>query len=207
MLTYWLDLSGVAVFAVSGALVAGRKQMDLFGVVVLAVVTGIGGGTLRDLLLGLTPVFWIAEPAYIWVAAVAALATVALGRRLRWPRNLLPIADAFGLALFCVLGAAKAQQADVAPTIAILMGVLTGVFGGIIRDVLGREVPLIFTRDIYATAALLGSTVFVGLSAFGAPRPLAVLIAMTCALVLRLAAIRFHMALPVFSLGAEDSRS
>jgi uncharacterized membrane protein YeiH len=204
VLIYILDLFGVAVFAISGALVAGRKQMDLFGVVVLAVVTGIGGGTLRDMLLGLTPVFWIYDPAYIWVAALTALATVYLSRHMRLSRRVLLNADAFGLALFCVIGAEKALGVDAPPLIAVLMGVLTGVFGGIIRDVLSREVPLIFTRDIYATAALLGSSVFVALSYLEAPRTLAILLAMACALALRLAAIRYHMALPVFSLSSDD---
>ena len=191
-----LDLFGVAVFAVSGALVAGRKQMDLFGVMVLAIVTGIGGGTLRDLLLGV-PVFWIHQPIYIAVGAGAALITATLARFWTIGRTPLLLADAFGLAFFCVLGAAKALQTGAGPGIVTLMGVMTGVVGGIVRDILSGEVPLVLRHDLYATCAVLGAGAFEILMAVGAPVGVAVWAGLLSALALRLAAIRWHLGVPV----------
>jgi uncharacterized membrane protein YeiH len=180
-------------------LVAGRKQMDLFGVIVLAIVTGIGGGTLRDLLLGITPVFWINQPIYILVGAGAALGTVATRRIVPLRRNVLLVADAIGLAFFCVLGAAKAVQAGAGPTIPMLMGVMTGVVGGVIRDLLAGEVPLILRHDLYATAAVVGAGTFELLIALNVPLTVAVWVGMLAALGIRLGAIRWHWGLPVFS--------
>ena len=195
-----LDLFGVAVFAISGALVAGRKQMDLFGVIVLAIVTGIGGGTLRDLLLGSIPVFWIHDPVYIMVAAGAAVLTVVSAPHLSHRQNLLLVADAIGLAFFCVLGAAKALEAGTGPLIAMLMGVMTGVVGGVIRDLLAGEVPLILRRDLYATAAVAGAGLFAILTTLGISPNMAVWAGMLTALALRLAAIRWHWGLPLFRI-------
>jgi len=196
-----IDLFGVAVFAITGALVAGRKQMDLFGVVVLAIITGIGGGTLRDLLLGV-PVFWIHQPVYIIVGLGAALITTALARFWTIGRLPLLLADAVGLAFFCVLGAAKALQAGASPGIITLMGVMTGIVGGIIRDILSGDVPLVLRHDLYATCAVLGAGTFEILIAAGAPIEVAVWAGLLSALVLRLAAIRWHLGLPVVSFGA-----
>ena len=200
-----IDLFGVGVFAISGALVAGRKQMDLFGVVVLAIITGIGGGTLRDLLLGV-PVFWIHQPVYIIVGTGAALITTALARFWTIGRLPLLLADAVGLAFFCVLGAAKALQAGASPGIVTLMGVMTGIVGGVIRDILSGEVPLVLRHDLYATCAVLGAGIFEILIAVGAPVEVAVWAGLLSALVLRLAAIRWHLGLPVISFSAGNSQ-
>jgi uncharacterized membrane protein YeiH len=193
------DLFGVAVFAISGALVAGRKQMDLFGVIVLAIVTAIGGGTLRDLLLGSVPIFWIHDPVYILIAAGAALGTMTTRGIIPQRRTVLLVADAIGLAFFCVLGAAKAIEADAGPTIPMLMGVMTGVVGGVIRDVLAGEVPLILRHDLYATVAVVGAGLFELLIALNTPVEIAAWVSMFLALGLRLGAIRWHWGLPVFS--------
>ncbi len=193
-----LDLFGTAVFAVSGALAAGRKHLDLFGVLVLAVVTAIGGGTLRDLTLGLTPVFWIQAPSYLWIASIAGLVTLLLARW-RWlHRDFLPIADAIGLATFCVIGAERALAAGVHPTTAVLMGVMTGVFGGMLRDVLCGEVPLVLRKELYATAALAGSLIMVVLSLILPGMAIAAWAGLLTCLGLRLAAIRWQLGLPVF---------
>lgn len=195
--TFALDLFGVAVFAVSGALAAGRKKMDLFGVLVLAVATAVGGGTLRDLVLGATPVFWVRQPAYLIVATLAALTTVVLARRSRpWP-SMLPIADALGLATFTVLGTKHALVAGVEPTVAAVMGVMTGVVGGMIRDVLAGEIPLVLRREIYATASLAGAVLMVGLTVAGTPTA-SLWAGFTLVLALRLAAIRWRLSLPTF---------
>src|SRR5512141_2272378 len=155
-----LDLFGVAVFAITGSLAAGKKHMDLFGVVVLALATALGGGTLRDLILGAYPVFWISSPTYIFVSTGVALAVFFLARFVRPPARALTFADAFGLAVFTVIGADKAISLGVPGSIAVIMGVMTGVAGGIIRDMLSGEIPLVLRKEIYATASLCGAATF-----------------------------------------------
>jgi uncharacterized membrane protein YeiH len=158
----WLEWVGVAVFALTGALVAARKQMDPFGFALLGTVTGIGGGTLRDVLLGAAPVPWILDPAPVIICvavSTAAFFTAHHFEKEGRARTLL-WADALGLALFSVTGTAKALS-NGAPTIsAILLGVITATFGGIIRDILAGDVPLVLRRDIYVTAALAGASAF-----------------------------------------------
>ncbi|HVH12767.1 MAG TPA: trimeric intracellular cation channel family protein [Longimicrobium sp.] len=202
---YLLDLIGVGVFAVSGALAAGRKSLDLLGVVVIAVVTAVGGGTLRDVLLDRHPIFWIADPVYIVVIAGAAAATVAWTRRFRPPTNSLVIADALGLALFSVAGARIAQDAGLSPVIVVIMGAMTGTAGGMLRDVLTNEIPLILrpVMELYATAAIAGITLYLALETLGIPRESAALAGMAAIAALRFAAIRGDLKLPVFSLPAE----
>jgi uncharacterized membrane protein YeiH len=199
-LIHTLDLLGVAVFAASGALLAGRKRLDLFGVAVIALVTAVGGGTLRDLLLGATPVFWVRHPIYVLVALLTVIAVLLGGDRLGPRRGALLVADACGLALFSVLGAREALRADVSPAIAVAMGVMTGVAGGLMRDVLCGEIPLILRQEVYATAALTAAGVFVGLSALGVGGEVPLWLGILAGLTLRLAAIRWGFSLPIFSL-------
>lgn len=192
----WLvGIGGVIVAAISGALAAGRKRMDLFGVVVLAGVTALGGGTVRDMILGV-PIFWVPQSEYIYVVVVTAILTFIAVRRWRLPENLLMLADAFGLAFFTLLGAQKALACGVSGTIAIIMGVVTGVVGGMLRDVLVSEIPFICRGELYATASLCGAIAYVGLmrSALGSPSALAASFLIT--LGLRLAAMRWRLVLP-----------
>ena len=193
-----LQFLGIAVFATSGALSAGRKRMDVLGVVVIAIVTAIGGGTLRDLLLDRHPVFWIEDPTPLVVSVSAAALTLVYARFRRPPNNALSIADALGLALFTITGAQIAQRAMMSPIVVVLMGTMTGVAGGVIRDVLSAEVPLIFRKgELYATAAIAGATLYLVLEAVGTPRPVAALIGMATIAGLRLAAILWGLHLPV----------
>lgn len=204
-LFYLADLFGVMVFAITGALMAGRKSMDLFGVLVIALVTALGGGTLRDLILDNHPVSWIRDDTYILVASLAAVGTV-LWVRLTRPiheRGLL-IADAFGLALFTVYGTEVALQHQVPISTAVIMGVMTGVAGGVIRDVICNEIPLIFQKEIYATACIAGSLVFIGLRHLDLAHELTTVIAMLVVLLTRLAAIHWHLSLPQFHLLDRD---
>lgn len=195
-----LDLAGVAVFAISGALAAGRKSLDLLGVVVIAIVTSIGGGTLRDLLLD-RPIFWIHDSAYLSVIVVAALATVVFVRFGRPPDKALQVADAFGLALFAISGAQIAEQAQLPGIIVVTMATITGVFGGVLRDVLCAEIPMLLRKgNIYGTAVIAGASLYVVLQSFGIVRELAAASAMVAIAGLRLAAIYFRLTLPVFSL-------
>lgn len=201
---YLFDLTGVAVFAVSGALAAGEKRLDLLGVIVIAMVTAIGGGTTRDLLLDRHPVFWVTDASYLAVITGAALLTVLYVRWRPPPEKSLAVADAFGLAFFVVSGAGVAQQLGLPVTSVIVMGVLTGVAGGVIRDILTSEIPIILQHgEFYATAAITGAAVFVGLEAFGAPPPIPSLGGMIVIVALRLASIVWGLSLPVFSLERE----
>lgn len=200
-----LDLIGVGVFAVSGALAAGRKSLDLMGVVVIAIAASIGGGTLRDLLLNRHPVFWIANPSYLIVIVVCALLTVAWTRWFRPPNQSLQYADALGLAFFTISGAQIAETLNFAPIIVIVMGTITGVVGGVLRDILCAEIPMILRRgNIYATAAIAGAAFYLAMNVVGLPRPLPSLLGMSMIAGLRLAAIRWNLQLPVFSLDRDN---
>lgn len=200
-LIYTLDLTGTFVFALSGGLAAARSRLDPFGFVVIALVTGLGGGTLRNLLLDLHPVTWVADPMYLGVCSAAALISFAWARslesRLRWLR----IADALGLGLFVVAGTQLALNAGTHGGIAVMMGVTTGIAGGIIRDVLCNEVPLVLQQEIYALAALAGSLAYVLLAAGGAHPVLSAAAAFSICAGLRLAAIRWNLSLPAYGGG------
>ena len=203
MIVYLLDLLGVAVFAISGVLSAGRKGLDLLGVLVIAVVTAVGGGTVRDLLLDRHPIFWIADPTYLVVIGIAALLTTVYVRVRRPPGNSLLVADALGLALFTITGARIAEAAGLSAIIVVLMGTITGVAGGVLRDVLSAEVPLILRRDIYATAAIAGAALYLLVQQAGLAEPAAALLGMAAVAVLRLLAILRGLRLPVFRLPRE----
>ncbi len=166
-----LSYVGTAVFAVSGGLTAARRGMDLFGFVVIAMVTGTGGGTLRDVLLGIGPVTWVRDPSFLIVAAVAGAVTffgAPLLERLDVPRRgVLVWADAVGLAIFAVSGTQVAMTFDVPAISAVPLGVLTAVGGGVLRDLLSDTMPLILHKDLYATAAVIGSITLLALDRVG----------------------------------------
>lgn len=198
---YFFDLWGTAVFALSGALAAGRHRMDPFGVIVLASVTAVGGGSIRDALIGATPVFWIRDPNYIIVILATVLVCLLLVRRPRKvPEYILPVADAFGLALFTVIGAEKALNMGLSGMIAVVMGLITGVGGGIIRDLLCRQVPMVLRTEVYATASIIGGIGYTVSLAYGMGEKMALFLAMTSALLIRLSAIKWHLSLPAFDL-------
>ena len=197
---YLLEHFGVAVSAISGVLAARGKRVDLFGVIVLAVVTAFGGGTIRDLMLGDVPIFWVRDGSFLLNATAVAVFTFFIARVHHFRSNALLIADAFQLALFTMIGVKKALAFAVAPPVAVAMGVITGVAGGIIRDTMTGEIPLVFRREIYfyATAALAGAVVFVALQHWLPDGSANVIIAATVTLLIRFAAIRWKLALPVF---------
>jgi uncharacterized membrane protein YeiH len=203
-LLYYLDIFGIIVFALSGALMAGRYKLDPFGVVVLASVTAIGGGTIRDAILQ-TPVFWVVEPYYLYVILITALLTIVLIRQpKRIPKRFLLIADALGLALFAVLGTQKSMALGSPLPVAIVMGTITGVAGGMIRDVLCNVIPMILRKEIYALAAMLGGSLFVVFHLLGWSENEATIVAILGALILRLAAIYWQVSLPAFDIEKED---
>jgi len=200
MILYGLDLVGVAVAAISGALAAGRVQLDLLGVIVIASLTAIGGGTLRDLLLNRHPIFWIQDPIYLIVIGIIALLTVGYVQRFPPPQNALLIADALALALFALSGARVAEAAGHSPIIVVLMGTMTGVAGGILRDVLCARIPLLLQKEIYATAAIIGITLYLVLQTLGVQPSWAFWLGLTTVATLRLLAILWGLQLPVFRL-------
>lgn len=201
MILYLLQLIGTAAFASSGALSAGRKQLDLVGVAAISFATAMGGGTLRDLLLDRNPVLWMADPIYLLISVGTGLLTWALARIWIPPRRLLLFLDAGGLALFTISGVQIAEQSGQSPIIALVMGVVTGTAGGVIRDVLCGEIPLVFRRsELYASAALIGSGIYLGAEFLGVPMDIAALTGSGVIFFLRIAALKWKWHLPVFVL-------
>jgi len=195
----WLEHFAVSVSAISGVLAARGKNVDLFGVLVLALVTSFGGGTVRDVLSGDLPVVWIREPSFLLNVTVTAFVTFFVRRLRELPHGFLLVADAFALALFTIVGTRKGVAMNFAPPVAVLLGVVTGVAGGILRDVLTGEVPLVFRPQIYlyATAALAGAAAFVTWNHFAPNQPAATMVCTALILALRLTGIRLRLSLPV----------
>lgn len=192
-----LDMASAIVFAVTGALVASRKQMDIIGFVWLGMLTGVGGGTLRDLLLGV-PVFWVVNPTPVTLC-IAAAAVVHFSAHLVHSRyRLLLYLDAFGMALVTIAGTAKGLDAGASPLVALMMGVITAAVGGILRDTLGQEPSILLRREIYVSASAAGALLFLLALSMGVPRLWAMSGAVLAAFVIRSLAIRFDWALPVY---------
>lgn len=190
-----LDILGVSVFATTGALVASRKQMDLIGFALLATITGVGGGTLRDVLLD-RAVFWIADPAYLIACLVVATLAFFTAHLVQRRHILLLWLDALGLAAYGVLGAHIALESGAGHVPATVLGVITATFGGMIRDIISQENPLILRPELYATAALAAALTYAGLSAAGLPAVIAALLSVACGFTLRAGAIVKGWSLP-----------
>lgn len=199
-----LEHLGVAVSAITGVLAARGKRVDLFGVLVLALVTAFGGGTLRDIALGIQPVFWVSDSSFLLTATGTAVVAFFVGRLREWPGKVLLIADACALAFFTMVGTKKSLIAGADAHIAVAMGVITGVAGGMFRDALIGRIPLVFGREIYlyATASLAGAVAFVCLERWIPGAWINLPAGTIIALALRLAGIRWRLTLPLF----EDPR-
>lgn len=200
----WIEYSACAVCAISGVLAAEGKRMDLFGAIVLALLTAVGGGTIRDLCLGVRPVFWIQAPDHIKWSLIAAVGTFVMARFTPMPNRALAIADAFGLALFGIVGTEKALLMGSPEVVAVLMGIVTAVAGGILRDVLRGEIPTVLRAevDLYATAVAIGATIYVLLRQWTPHSENHRYIGMAVILILRLAAMRWKVRLPTFQTPA-----
>ena len=192
-----VDLSSSIVFAVTGALVASRKKMDVVGFMWLGVVTGIGGGTLRDLLLGV-PVFWVRDSTPLIACLLASVAVYFTAHLLDSRYRLLLWLDAMGLALVTVAGTAKGLDAGAAPVVSVVMGVLTAAAGGIIRDILGQEPSIILRREVYVTASVIGAVAYVALAGVGADRATAAVVGAAAAFTIRALAIAYGWSLPTY---------
>lgn len=197
----WIEYFACAVCAISGVLAAEGKRMDLFGVLVLALVTAVGGGTIRDICLD-TPVFWLRNPGTLLSVLLPALATFLAVRYIRMPARALLIADAFGLALFGIVGTEKALSLGASSVAAILLGIVTGVAGGVLRDVLRSEIPRVFRAEVhlYATTVFLGALMYVVLHHWFPASPYARYLGMATILLLRLLAMRYGLRLPTFHM-------
>ena len=191
-----LDYAAVAVFGATGALAAARRKHDIVTFGFFAAVTGVGGGALRDLLIG-APVFWVGRPEYVGVCLLAAAAVWVFGPR-RFRGSILTWLDALGMAAYAVVGALKATSLGLPPVSAVVMGVLTATFGGVIRDVLAHEPSVLLQRELYVTPALAGATTFVALRLAGVPTIPAGVAGFTVALVIRAGAILWKWSLPGF---------
>ena len=192
-----LDYAGVAVFAATGALAASRKQMDIVSFVFLASVTGIGGGTFRDLILDV-PVFWVLDHAYVLVCAAVAILVFLGAPRLESRYKLLLWLDAVGMSAYSALGAAKGLAATGSPVVAIVMGMLTATFGGILRDLLAGEPSVLLRPEIYVTAAMAGAAVFTVTDAVGLPDLASALLGFAAAFIVRGGALRFGWSIPAY---------
>ena len=196
---YSLEMLGTAAFAVSGALAASRKRMDIFGFCVLALMPAVGGGTIRDIIIDRVPVFWVSDNRYVAVAIIAALVVFFAPYRQPGSRQrLLVWADALGLALFAALGTEICLQHDTGPLVAIMLGVTTAVTGGMIRDVICNEIPLILSREIYATAAFVSSVAYVIADRLALGDTISLTIGVITGLAVRGLAIIYNWSLPFF---------
>jgi uncharacterized membrane protein YeiH len=191
----FVDYAGTLVFAISGIMAGVEKKFDLFGVFILGLVTAIGGGTIRDLLIGSTPVAWMLDPTYIYLILGAMVLCYLFGNQLSRLTKGFFIFDAIGIALFTILGLNKTLDVGLSPVIAVMMGIVSAVFGGVLRDVLSSQVPLIFRKEIYAFACLVGAITFLLVRQLGNEN-LAIVLSILTVLVIRILAIKKHWHLP-----------
>ncbi len=192
-----LDIMGVMVFAATGALVASRKEMDLIGFGLMACLTGVGGGTLRDVLLS-RPVFWIADPIAIWICLAIALLLFFTAHRVQRRYPVLLWADAVGISLYGVMGAELARQSGAGPLVAIVMGMMTATFGGLLRDVVCGEMTLVLRKEVYVTAAALAAAMYIGISALGVSTEISMMVGMAAGFSLRALGIVKGLSLPSY---------
>jgi len=191
-----IDILGTIAFAISGVLVAMEKKLDLFGVLIIAFVTAVGGGTLRDLLIGNTPVTWMRDATYVITVIATVVLAILFFEHLKYLRKSLFLFDTIGIALYTLIGVEKGVEAGLLPVMCIVLGTITACFGGVIRDILCDEIPVIFRKEIYATACILGGYGYFLFRIFNIPENYAYAIAMAVVIAIRLAAVRFKIRLP-----------
>jgi len=196
---YLIDIVGTMVFAISGAITAFDKRLDIFGVSAVAFITALGGGTLRDLLIGSTPVAWMNNLTYLVMIGLGIVIAVLFRQVVLKLRRTLFLFDTIGIAVFTVLGLQKALDIGIHPIIAIMMGMVSAVFGGVIRDIVCNEIPLIFRKEIYALACMAGGTVYMVLTLLDFSQTFNIITTVIFIFTLRLLVVRYHWHLPNFS--------
>ncbi len=198
MLLYLIDIIGTVAFAVSGVLLAFKLRLDAVGVIVLASVTAIGGGTMRDMILNV-PVFWLNNDQYIFIIIATCFAMIFFIKKpTKVPKFMLPFFDAIGLGLFAIVGAEKALNLGFSPTVAVIMGTLTGCGGGVIRDMFGGQIPIIFQKEIYATACIVGTIIYCIMEYIGISSQINVILGIVIVVLIRLLALKWELSLPNF---------
>lgn len=193
---YTLDILGTIAFAISGVLIAINKKMDLFGILIIAFVTAVGGGTLRDILIGQTPVSWMKDMTFTYVILGSAVFAIIAKRKINYLRTSLFLFDTIGIGLYTVVGIEKGITAGLHPIICIALGTISACFGGVIRDMLCNEIPVIFRKEIYATACILGGLSYFLLRKLPIDPNVVFAIAGLIVIVVRLLAVKFKIALP-----------
>lgn len=193
---YTIDILGTIAFAISGVLVAMNKKMDLFGILIIAFVTAIGGGTIRDILIGRTPVSWMLDMNFTYVIIGATVLAIVLRNKINYLRTSLFLFDTIGIGLYTVVGIEKGLNAGLDPIICIALGTISACFGGVIRDILCNEIPVIFRKEIYATACILGGLTYFLFRKLPIEYDFVFIIAGSVVIVTRLIAVKFKIALP-----------
>ncbi|MGB7786270.1 MAG: trimeric intracellular cation channel family protein [Salinimicrobium sp.] len=193
-----LDLLGTIAFAISGALAAMDRRLDLFGIFIIAFVTAIGGGTVRDILIGNTPVTWMENIIYIYLIGVVTIFAIIFRNKLNFLKRSLFLFDTIGLGIFTITGVEIGVTSGLNPIISITLGAMTGTFGGVIRDILCNEIPVIFRKEIYATACLVGGLAFVILYELGMEKDIIYLVTSLTVISIRLLVVKYHISLPSF---------
>ena len=195
---YTLDLLGTLAFAISGALVAIAKRLDPFGVFIVAFTTAVGGGTLRDVLIGRTPVVWMTDLNYIYVIGLAVVLAIIFRKNWKKLSKSLFLFDTIGLGVFTIIGTKIGIIANLHPIICIALGTISASFGGVIRDILCNEIPVIFRKEIYATACIIGASAFILLSEIPLNKDLNSMITVGLVILIRLIAVKYKLSLPTF---------
>ncbi|WP_405383275.1 trimeric intracellular cation channel family protein [Maribacter sp. LLG6340-A2] len=197
MFYYFIDILGTIAFAISGVLVAMEKKLDVFGVLIIAFVTAVGGGTLRDLLIGVRPVGWLNAPIHILVIVSTVILAILFARQLKYVRKSLFLFDTIGIGLYTMAGVEKGIAADLSPVMCVALGTITACFGGVIRDILCNEIPVIFRKEIYATVCILGGFIYFLLIQFPViSNTIAHSMAILTIIIMRILAVRFKISLP-----------
>ena len=196
MLYLTLDILGTIAFAISGVLVAMEKRLDLFGVLIIAFVTAIGGGTLRDLLIGNTPVGWMHDLTYVITIFISVVFAIIFVNKLKYLRKSLFLFDTIGIGLYTMVGVEKGLEAQLLPIMCVFLGTMTACFGGVIRDILCNEIPVIFRKEIYATACILGALSYFLIVQLPVKEEFAYIAGILIVIILRLLAVKFKISLP-----------
>lgn len=196
MFYYIIDILGTIAFAISGVLVAMDKRLDVFGVLIIAFVTAVGGGTLRDLLIGIKPIGWLNAPVHLLVIVATVLLAIIFVKQLKYVRKSLFLFDTIGIGLYTMVGVEKGLAAELLPVMCIALGTITACFGGVIRDILCNEIPVIFRKEIYATVCILGGLVYFVLIQFPINDTIAYSMAIITIIIMRVLAVRFKISLP-----------
>ncbi len=196
MFYFTIDILGTIAFAISGVLVAMDKKLDLFGVFIIAFVTAVGGGTLRDLLIGNTPVVWMRDSVYAFTILGAVIFAIFFRERLRYLRKSLFLFDTIGIGLYTMVGIEKGLQAELLPIMCIALGTMTASFGGVIRDILCNEIPVIFRKEIYATACIIGGFSYFMIRKLPIIDEYAYIAGIAVVIGIRILAVRYRIALP-----------